>query len=309
MASNVSFRYAAHTCRDLEKTLTFYQEVLGFDFMERRVSSRKDTAKLLGMPWPMELQIAWLRRDHYVCEFYDFATQGTQGRCTWVPNRAGLQFVSLDIKDLPGLLAKTPRYGGKVLEDTNLGQSCCVLDPDGQVLELVDMRTTQGAKGPRDPDKRPPIDPAWPASRFRHLAHVAHDLPRTRRFYEELLGFTFMLQRESSWPATAKLLRMPWPMRLELAFLLKDGMELELMHYPTHPTKPAREWVTNRPGLCSMRLTVGDLRGLLKEVPEYGGRVIPETDIGAACMIYDCDGQTVELVQRAPAATGRRPSQ
>ena len=296
MPAQVKYRYTSHCCRDIKKTQAFYQDVLGFSLVETRDSNHEMTAKLLRMSWPFVVNLVFLEKDAFMIELQDFALHGVRGEGDWVPNRAGLQFVSLDCKDLPGVLRKVATHGGVVLEDTHTGMSCCVLDPDGQVLELLDMRVYAGAGLPKDAAQMPAVDAAWPATTFRHLAQVVGDMPTSRRFYEELLGFSFVLARNSSRPGTAKLLRMPWPMELDLTFLVKDGMELELMRYPSHGTQPAQEWITNRPGLGFCHLDVRDLAQVLKEVPRYGGRVIEETNLGRACIVYDPDGQPVELV-------------
>ena len=137
MASDVSFRYAAHTCRDLEKTVAFYQQVLGFGFEERRSSSSKDTAKLLRMPWPMELDLTFLVKDGMELELMRYPSHGTQPAQEWITNRPGLGFCHLDVRDLAQVLKEVPRYGGRVIEETNLGRACIVYDPDGQPVELV----------------------------------------------------------------------------------------------------------------------------------------------------------------------------
>ena len=56
----------------------------------------------------------------------------------WITNQPGLGFVSLEIKDLSGLLAMRRDYGGVIVEETNLGSAVFMKDPDGQVVGLVE---------------------------------------------------------------------------------------------------------------------------------------------------------------------------
>ncbi len=275
--AQTTFRYLSHCC--IDKTRRFYEELLGFEFDNARDSNHETTAKLLRMSPPFVVNLTFLKRDDFMIELQDFALHGTVAPREWVSNEPGLVFVSLDVKDLPGLIARVQEYGGEVLEDTRVGQAVCVKDPDGQVLELVAARE-------EIPD----------ATRFRHIAHCVSDRARARKFYEELLGFTFKSARDSSREMTAKLLRMSLPMELELVFLDNNGMELELMEYPLHGTTPARDRPTNQPGIGFMHLDVQDLPGLFARLSEFGGTVIEETMVGSAAMIRDPDGQIVEMV-------------
>jgi hypothetical protein len=43
-------------------------------------------------------------------------------------------------------------------------------------------------------------------------------------------------------------------------------------------------------------VSVDDVDELLKTVPGYGGEVLANTNIGAACFIRDPDGQLVEIL-------------
>ncbi len=133
---------------------------------------------------------------------------------------------------------------------------------------------------------------------FRHLAQCCKDLNKTRRFYEELLGFTFTEARDSNREGTAKLLNMSWPFKLNLVFLQKDGFELELMDFPLHGTVPGHEWVTNREGLVflSLGMAAKDIPELIAKVPEYGGKVLENTNLGGAVCIEDPDGAVLEMV-------------
>jgi lactoylglutathione lyase len=52
----------------------------------------------------------------------------------------------------------------------------------------------------------------------------------------------------------------------------------------------------NEPGLTHLSVNVTDLRGVVARVPEFGGTVLTDTDVGMAIMIRDPDGQLIELL-------------
>ena len=52
----------------------------------------------------------------------------------------------------------------------------------------------------------------------------------------------------------------------------------------------------NEPGLTHISLSVEDLDGVLARVPDYGGDVVKNSNIGFGAFIRDPDGQLVELL-------------
>ncbi len=141
------------------------------------------------------------------------------------------------------------------------------------------------------------------ASVFNHVGHCVSDLGRARRFYEELLGFEFWREVRPPDDATAPLMRLPAPLGLAACYLRLDGFVLELLHYADAATLPPRTRPMNEPGLTHLSVCVDDLAATCARVPEYGGEVLADTDIGAAVMIRDPDGQLVELLPIAYRAS------
>lgn len=293
---NVTYGFLAQCCRDLEKTRAFYQHVLGFTVEEERKASSQTVAKLLHVPWPMDLTVCWMRHGDLLLEFQDFATPKRRDAVDWRPLRAGLQFLSLEVRDLAATLALAERHGGRVLQHTNVGQACCIADPDGQAIKLIDMRVYDGGGVSRAPADQPPTNPAWPAIRYRHIAQMVPDLAAARGFYEGLLGFICVRAYVSTSPLTAQQLGAREPMRLEIAVLRKEGLELELMSPRGQQLEPAQVWQANRPGLNFLHLRVPDPAALTAAAPRYGGTALEETNIGRACFVRDPSGQVVNLV-------------
>jgi len=135
---------------------------------------------------------------------------------------------------------------------------------------------------------------------FNHVGQCVTDLARSKRFYCELLGFT--LDREINPPdeGSAPLMSLTPPLALTACYLVRDGLVLELLHFAANgQTRPYRARTMNEPGLTHISLSVDDLEATLAQVAEFGGEVIPESNIGAAAFIRYPDGQLVELLPMA----------
>ncbi len=134
-------------------------------------------------------------------------------------------------------------------------------------------------------------------SAFNHVGHCVGDLARARRFYEDVLGFTF--QRELRVPddPAGQLLRVEPPVGMTAVYLERDGFVLELLHFDRPGNAPQRERSFTEPGLTHLSFSVGDLAATAALAAELGGEVLADTEIpGAAIMLRDPDGQLVELL-------------
>ena len=135
---------------------------------------------------------------------------------------------------------------------------------------------------------------------MNHFTVLSDDLEETRRFYCDLLGF--VAEREISPPdeSSAQLMSLVPPLAMTAAYLVRDGLVLELLHFAAAgQTQPFRERTMNEPGLTHLSLSVDDLDATLARVPEFGGEVVAGSNIGAAAFIRDPDGQLVELLPMA----------
>jgi catechol 2,3-dioxygenase-like lactoylglutathione lyase family enzyme len=129
-----------------------------------------------------------------------------------------------------------------------------------------------------------------------HIGLCVHDIDRSRRFYEELLGFEY--EREIAPPdeITGRLLQLDPPLGLRAVYLRKDGLVLELLAYAGRQ-RPRRERPMDEPGLTHISIGAEDHGSLLDRVEALGGTVVAESDIGVAVFIRDPDGQLIELLE------------
>jgi catechol 2,3-dioxygenase-like lactoylglutathione lyase family enzyme len=87
------------------------------------------------------------------------------------------------------------------------------------------------------------------------------------------------------------------PVGLTAAYLVRDGLVLELLFYAAAgQTQPYRPRTMNEPGLTHISVSVDDIDASCARVVELGGEVVEGSNIGAAVFVRDPDGQMVELL-------------
>jgi lactoylglutathione lyase len=134
---------------------------------------------------------------------------------------------------------------------------------------------------------------------FNHVGVCVTDLDRSKRFYQEVLQFRYWWELEAPDEGTSQLLEIPAPVGLHAVYLVRDGLILELLHYGAAGARPFRARVMNEPGLTHLSLSVGDIPTVLEKVAPNGGEVLEHTNLHAAVIIRDPDGQLIELTSSA----------
>src|SRR5207244_10732029 len=114
------------------------------------------------------------------------------------------------------------------------------------------------------------LEPVTDGVAFNHLGHCVTDLARSRRFYEELLGFEVARELHPPDDLSGKLLRLPEPLGMTALYLRRDGLVLELLHF-AGGTKPAPERVMNEPGLTHVSVSVDEIDAVCGRVGQTGG--------------------------------------
>jgi catechol 2,3-dioxygenase-like lactoylglutathione lyase family enzyme len=132
---------------------------------------------------------------------------------------------------------------------------------------------------------------------FNHVGHCVTDVDRSRRFYEEVLGFEFWREFDAPDAMTAQLLDLPEPVGLRAVYLRQGEFILELLGFAgAGTTAPPRPRVMNEVGLTHISVSVDDIDATAARAVECGGSVLEQTNVGAAVMIRDPDGQLLELL-------------
>ena len=132
---------------------------------------------------------------------------------------------------------------------------------------------------------------------YNHTGQVVTDLERSKRFYQEVLGFRFWYEISPPDEMTAKLNCLEPPLEITASYLTLDGFVLELMHYAAdRAAAPYVPRAMNEPGLTHLSISVDDVRATAEKAAQYGGEIVDGSDIGVALFIRDPDGQLLELL-------------
>ena len=135
---------------------------------------------------------------------------------------------------------------------------------------------------------------------INHVGQCVTDVDRSRRFYEDVLGFEFWREIAPPDEMTAQLIDLEPPLGVRAIYLRRDEFVLELIHYSEAGSHaPASPRVMNELGLTHLSVSVDDIAATAAKAVECGGGVLEQTNVGLAVMIRDPDGQLIELLPMA----------
>jgi catechol 2,3-dioxygenase-like lactoylglutathione lyase family enzyme len=134
------YNHTGQVVADPERSMRFYQEVLGFRYWYQLSPPDEAVSKLCGLPPPLQVTAYYLTLDGCVLELMHYAAPGaaTAYRARAM-NDLGLTHLSISVEDIQATARKAVEYGGEVIEASDLGFGPMIRDPDGQLLELLGM--------------------------------------------------------------------------------------------------------------------------------------------------------------------------
>jgi catechol 2,3-dioxygenase-like lactoylglutathione lyase family enzyme len=138
---------------DLDRSRSFYTDVLGFAAVGGLRISGETVDALLGVP-RADVDAVYVERDGFRLELLHYRSPGHQGEAQARPmNLLGLTHLSLRVADLDAVSARIEAAGGRILPETrgahpDRGTRFVMgTDPDGTRLELI--------QAPGDPSRIP----------------------------------------------------------------------------------------------------------------------------------------------------------
>ncbi|MFP6599181.1 MAG: VOC family protein, partial [Deltaproteobacteria bacterium] len=128
---------------DLERSLAFYRDVLGFEKRSELAVEAEDADRLLDLKG-VKLNAVYLERDGARIELLQYDSPNTTGDAApRAMNARGLTHISLRVDDLPTLIGELRGKGIEILpgtwidyRDAGIG-AVFITDPDGTRIELV----------------------------------------------------------------------------------------------------------------------------------------------------------------------------
>ncbi len=138
---------------DLERSVAFYRDALGFTELSRLTVSGEDSARLLDIEGGA-LEAVYLERDGTRIELLYYPDAGHRAVDAPRPmNRVGLTHLSFRVADLDAVVSDIDKLGGNCMDGTRIANedwgtgAVFVTDPDGLRIELL--------QAPGDPDSLP----------------------------------------------------------------------------------------------------------------------------------------------------------
>lgn len=129
---------------DLERSLRFYTEGLGFETtMVPPVGSQWSDALEIG--GEVEFTAHFIKKGGFEFELLHYATPGAHGTPSATRNQLGFTHLAMNVDDLEGAIELLVGLGGTYLESTRTRfespdgttELCFVADPDGVRVELI----------------------------------------------------------------------------------------------------------------------------------------------------------------------------
>lgn len=127
---------------DLERSLAFYRDALGFREVSRLEVDGPETDRLLDLGG-VRLRAVYLERDGARIELLKFDAPGETAPGPHPINRLGLTHLSFRVESLDDAIAAVAAAGGRPLPDSRIENprfrtaAIFVTDPDGLRLELL----------------------------------------------------------------------------------------------------------------------------------------------------------------------------
>lgn len=306
--------YAGFTVSDLERSVRFFEEVLGFEAVFRTEVEGEAYERLQGV-FPLRMRVARLRLGSEAIELTEYLAPA--GRPIDVAgmrsNDRTFQHVAIVVRDMDRAYARLREAGVRHVSsgpqrlpdwNPNAGgiRAFYFRDPDGHVLEIIWYPPGKG-------------DPRWQAGGERlflgidHTAIVVRDTERSLAFYQDLLGLRVAGESEN-WGPEQERLNAVFGARLRITGLRAEGGHgVEFLDYlsPGGGRDAPPDARASDIGHWQTTLVVGDVDAVAARLREGGhlfispGAVdLPEAELGfrRALLVRDPDGHALRLVER-----------
>lgn len=136
------YNHTGQVVTDPERSMRFYREVFGFQYWYQFSPEDEAVGKLCGLEPPLAVTAYYLTLgSSLVIELIHYAGKGAAASYrARTMNEPGLTHLSLAVDDIHATAEKAVQYGGEVLADSDIGVGLMIRDPDGQLIELLDIR-------------------------------------------------------------------------------------------------------------------------------------------------------------------------
>ena len=176
------FQHVTVSVSDINRSLAFYRDLLGFPVLGRLYYRNK-----------VGLTIDFLDiGDNHILEIFSFTSPTRPSEWTNNDLQTGLRHVGFKVRDVDATTARLKQAGVPFtldpLDATGGVRIAFFTDPDGTLLEVVQGELEYHRTGPAV-GSTSPVEPAGEELIFDHVAVTVSNLDRALEFYTGLLGF------------------------------------------------------------------------------------------------------------------------
>lgn len=152
--ATVRFSHSGLCVSDLDVSLRFYTEGLGFDVAEG-YDVGDEVAATLEVPLGVQLRSQMIVKDGTKIELLGWTSPAVHGAPSQTRNHLGLTHLSFEVEDMPAIEARLVALGATVIESTrthiDMGSATLDLlflaDPDGTRIELMETIVRHPTEG------------------------------------------------------------------------------------------------------------------------------------------------------------------
>jgi lactoylglutathione lyase len=137
---------------DIERAERFYTGALGFE-RDRELRMPASQLGVLNLQPPSDIHCVYLMLGGYTLELMTFNPEGAVGAGERVFNQTGLTHISIAVEDISETIKRARALGGVLVSD--VGRAAVLRDPEGQLVEIVEMSIHQEVEQARARRKRP----------------------------------------------------------------------------------------------------------------------------------------------------------
>lgn len=127
--------HIGHAVLDMEKSLRFYTELIGFRFDRELNFKNEQIQDLLVLKQPKDMRVIYLLLEGFTLELMEMDPGATPNAGSRDFTLTGITHFSFVVDDPADVFARVEQFGGSKWSD--IGIANMIRDPDGQLIELL----------------------------------------------------------------------------------------------------------------------------------------------------------------------------